>query len=373
MTDRPAASDDCPSTGDADSGPSVRWIPRVCVWELTLACNSRCVHCGSRAGEVRARELDTNEALSVVAQLARLGCESVTLSGGEPLMRGDWPVLGQAIRAAGMTLELITNGLLAKTQADAIAEAGFSAVTFSVDGPPQIHDALRGVPGGLDRLLEGVAALRERGVRVGAATQVNRRNLTQLADIRALLVEHGFQGWQIQVTMPHGRAGAPGAELCLPATDLPELEAQLVALITEGGLFTQAADNVGYMSRHEPLLRAGTGQPPRVFTGCGAGLQVVGITSCGTVRGCLSLPPAADEGSLRERSLADIWHAPEAFAYNRRFRVTDLQGPCAGCRFGRVCRGGCRSLAWATSGHPFANSHCLHHVSVPVVGVTESA
>ena len=93
----------------------------------------------------------------------------------------------------------------------------------------------------------------------------------------------------------------------------------------------------------------------------------------GTVRGCLSLPPAADEGSLRERSLADIWHAPEAFAYNRRFRVTDLQGPCAGCRFGRVCRGGCRSLAWATSGHPFANSHCLHHVSVPVVGVTESA
>ena len=373
MTARPPAPGGSPPADAAAPVPSVRWIPRVCVWELTLACNSRCAHCGSRAGDPRARELDTAEALRVVEQLAGLGCESVTFSGGEPLMRRDWPTLGRAVRAAGMGLELITNGLLVKTQADAIAEAGFSAVTFSVDGPAEAHDVLRGVPGGLDRLLEGVEALRHRGVRVGAATQVNRRNLARLADIRTLLVESGIQGWQIQVTMPHGRAGEPGAELCLSPADLPRLEAQLVALITEGGLFTQASDNIGYMSRHEPLLRAGTGQPPRVFTGCGAGLQVVGITSDGTVRGCLSLPPAADEGNLRERSLVDIWHAPEAFAYNRCFQVTELQGPCASCHFARVCRGGCRSLAWATSGHPFANAHCLHHVSDQALAATERA
>ena len=61
--------------------------PRNCVWELTLACNLRCVHCGSRAGHVRPRELSTAECLDVVHQLAGLGTELVTLSGGEPTLR----------------------------------------------------------------------------------------------------------------------------------------------------------------------------------------------------------------------------------------------------------------------------------------------
>jgi radical SAM protein with 4Fe4S-binding SPASM domain len=299
--------------------------------------------------------------LALIGELAALGCESVTLSGGEPLCRPDWPMLGRAIRRAGMRLEMITNGLLVQSQADLMAELGFHAVTFSVDGPAEVHDALRGVPGALARLLEGAEALRRRGVRLGAVTQVNQANLAALADIHELLVARGVAGWQVQLTMPHGRASR---DLCLVPEALPQLEDEFIRLRATAKLFMQAADNVGYMSRHEPLLRTGSGQPTQFWSGCGAGLEVVGVTSDGTVRGCLSLPPAADEGNLRERSLAAIWQDPEAFAYNRRFRSEALSGPCAGCGFARVCRGGCRSLAWATSpGTPFANTFCSSHVA----------
>ena len=73
------------------------YYPRFCVWELTLACDMRCRHCGSFAGRPRERELDTEEALSVAQQLADMRCERLTLSGGEPTLRPDWDRIAQAL------------------------------------------------------------------------------------------------------------------------------------------------------------------------------------------------------------------------------------------------------------------------------------
>jgi MoaA/NifB/PqqE/SkfB family radical SAM enzyme len=53
------------------------------VWELTLACNLRCAHCGSRAGRPRSDELTTDEIRSIVAELAALGTREISLIGGE--------------------------------------------------------------------------------------------------------------------------------------------------------------------------------------------------------------------------------------------------------------------------------------------------
>jgi radical SAM protein with 4Fe4S-binding SPASM domain len=343
---------------------TARWVPRVCVWEITLACDQHCVHCGSSAGEARSRELDGREALALICELSCLGCESVTLSGGEPLVRSDWPLLARAIRASGMRVELITGGLSVSRQVDAITQAGFFGVTFSVDGTAATHDRLRGVRGGLDRLLAAARALEQRGVRIGAVTQVNRLNLPHLGEIHQLLVEHGFRGWQVQLTMPHGRAAERARELCLRPEDLPALETKLRELQSQSTLFLQAADNLGYMGRHEPALRSGKPGVPAFWGGCRAGLEVVGITSDGGVRGCLSLPPVADEGNVRDRSLGAIWQDPDRFAYNRKFRREDLSGPCQGCVFGALCRGGCRSLAYATSPGCFhANPYCISRVA----------
>jgi radical SAM protein with 4Fe4S-binding SPASM domain len=336
------------------------WRPRTCVWELTLACNCHCVHCGSSAGTARESELTTEEALRVIEELRRLGCESITLSGGEPLMRPDWPLLGRAIRAAGIGLEMITNGLCAEAQADAIAKAGFFGVTFSVDGPAAVHDELRGVPGAFQRLMLGAQALKERNVRIGAVTQINKRNLDALEELHDCLLVRAFDGWQWQLTMPAGRAREFSDTLCLPPSALPEVERKLLAIRRWSPLFLQAADNIGYMSPNEPLLRTCPGEPMRFWSGCAAGLTGVGITSDGNVRGCLAQPPEANEGNLRRRTLTEIWHDAKSFAYNRKFDVSDLRGACETCAFGRICRGGCTSLAWAVSPeNPRSNHYCL--------------
>ena len=78
------------------------YTPVHVVWEITLACNLKCRHCGSRAGKTRVSELSTTEAFSVIDQLAALGTREITLIGGEAFLRKDWVELVERITRHGM-------------------------------------------------------------------------------------------------------------------------------------------------------------------------------------------------------------------------------------------------------------------------------
>src|SRR4051812_28331562 len=76
--------------------------PIYAVWEVTLACDLACRHCGSRAGRARPDELTSDECFDLVDQLAELGCREVILIGGEAYLRDDcWDIV-RRIRARGM-------------------------------------------------------------------------------------------------------------------------------------------------------------------------------------------------------------------------------------------------------------------------------
>src|ERR1700756_3477047 len=87
MNDRPSAP---LARRVARAADFERAVPVHAIWELTLACNLSCKHCGSRAGKARPDELTTAEALGVVSQLADLGTRQLTLIGGEAYLRHDW-------------------------------------------------------------------------------------------------------------------------------------------------------------------------------------------------------------------------------------------------------------------------------------------
>ena len=330
--------------------------PRICVWEITLACNAACIHCGSWAGRPRADELTTPEALAACAALAELGVREVTLSGGEPLLRPDWEQIAAALVGRGLVVEMISNGLaLDAATAGRLAKAGVGNVSLSVDGDASVHDELRGVPGAFARTMTAAQALRSQGFKVGAVTQVCRRNLDRLAILEAALREAGFGGWQLQLTMPLGRCAR---ELALDPSQVRQVIDFIVDDMRPGRLPRYGADNIGWMLPCEPQLRS-LGRPTdRVYRGCQAGLAVMGLSSDGTVRGCLSMPPDFDEGNLRQRSLREIWENPDGFAYNRRSSPASMTGPCHDCAFVRICRGGCKTLAHAAGRGLGENPYC---------------
>lgn len=335
---------------------------RQAAFELTLACNASCRHCGSNARRPRENELSTKEAVDVIHQLGELECENLTFSGGEPLMRSDWPILAKEVHASGPSLELITNGLLIAEQADAIMNAGFETIGISMDGPPEIHDALRGVSAGFERIISGIQRLESSGIRIGAVTQINRMNRPHLPRLLSILESLKIDVWQLQLTMPHGRAKQNWDDLSILPEELPKLEEEVAHLIQNAKALTViGADNFGYFGKFEPLLRHGLTQKPTIWGGCRAGCEVIGICADGSVKGCLSMPDTMIESNIRQKPLKDIWESPHTFSYNRCPEKIPLSGHCATCALNRYCRAGCTSAAVAICGLVTENPMCIRH------------
>jgi radical SAM protein with 4Fe4S-binding SPASM domain len=340
--------------------------PRQAVWELTLRCNLRCRHCGSRAGQQRDDELTLEEMLHVADQLAELECRFLTLSGGEPLMRQEWPLVAERLVAHGITVGMISNGILFDEDAARTAKrVGLETVAFSLDGFQEAHEYQRRVPGQWRMVLNAIEHCKAQGLPPGIVTTINNRNLPELPALREFLRERGVERWQVQFATPTGNMADNQGLMVAPEDFLTAVP--LIAEMCSDDLLpvVYPSHNVGYFGEPEERLRRQQAKLP-VWTGCSAGCNVIGIESNGNVKGCLSLPSACNgvdefvEGNLREKSLREIWEGKNAFAYNRQFTVERLGGFCRECPYGEICRGGCTWTTWAGHGAVRDNPYCYY-------------
>lgn len=336
--------------------------PRYVVWELTLKCDQRCAHCGSRAAEARADELTTEEALAVVAQLADAGAQEVTLIGGEAYLHPGFLAIVAAIVGAGLRATMTTGGRgLTAELARQLAAAGMQSVAVSVDGLRATHDLTRARRGSFDDALAAIGHVRAAGLPVGCNTVVNRLNSGELEALYEVLAAAGVRGWQVQLLAPMGRA-ADRPELLLQPWQLLELVPRIARLKERAfadGILLMPGNNVGYFSHDERRLRSVAPDGQDHFGGCQAGRFVLGIESDGAVKGCPSLPSRGYVGgSLREQTLATIWNDTPELAFARRRTVDDLWGFCRECPFASVCLAGCTFTAHSILGRAGNNPYC---------------
>jgi radical SAM protein with 4Fe4S-binding SPASM domain len=322
-------------------------VPRACVWELTLACNLRCKHCGSFAGSRRDDEMSLEENLAVADQLALLGCRRVTLSGGEPTLNPDWDRIGKRLADHCIKVNLISNGWhWNESHVERAKAAGLCGAAFSLDGFQHEHDEFR-QPGSFDRVVAAIDTCVAGGLPVAVNITVNKLNQRMLRPLRDFIADRGVFSMQVQLATPSGTMGLH-RDLVVDPADLLWLVPELAALCRSNTrqFFTVAADDIGYYGKPEQGLRDDGGEIP-FWIGCRAGCQVVGIESNGNIKGCLSLPSSMHgetrfvEGNLRDKPLAEIWNAAGAFAYNRTAGESKLTGFCRVCRYRDFCRGGC--------------------------------
>ena len=193
--------------------------PRTCVWELTLACNLRCKHCGSKAGARRDDELNLEECLDVADQLAALGCQQVTLAGGEPTLHPAWHEIGRRLTDHRIRVNIISNGWhWTERQIEQARHARLMGVAFSLDGLEQEHDSVRR-PGSYGRVVAAIESSVAAGLPTAVNTTINSLNRHSVPQVHSFLVEHGVFGWQVQIGTPTGNL-AHHPELVLPLEDL---------------------------------------------------------------------------------------------------------------------------------------------------------
>jgi Y-X(10)_GDL-associated radical SAM protein len=338
-----------------------RCVPVHVVWEITLACDLKCLHCGSRAGHKRPRELSTAECLEVVEALAQLGTREVSLIGGEAYLRRDWIEIIRAIRSHNLYCAVQTGGRnLTPERLDEAVDAGLNGLGVSLDGLAPLHDRLRGVPGSFARALDTLHRAREAGLSISVNTQIGADTMPDLPELMDTIIKTGAKHWQIQITVAMGNA-VDNDDLLLQPHRVLELMPLLARLYVEGvdrGLLMEVGNNIGYFGPYEHIWR-GFGDERVHWTGCSAGQTVLALEADGTVKGCPSLATIGFAGgNIRDLSLEKIWQTSKEIHFGRLRSVDDLWGFCRTCYYADICRGGCTWTSHSLLGRPGNNPYC---------------
>jgi len=329
------------------------------VIELTNRCNSRCLHCASNSGAARVDELPTARWLTLMEELRALGCEEVTLIGGEVFLHPDWLAIAQRVVDLGVGLSIVTNGLfIGPEKMAALLSLPLLRLGVSLDAAdPVLYRHIRGVDG-YSQALDFIDRFVATGhAPVNAVTTFTRLNAGHFEAIEQVVRGLGVS-WQIQFA--HDVSERFTSEMLLSPDDFRVLCGKIGDLVLaaelDGRQWIVPMDDFGYFPLdplHAPIHAR--------WSGCQAGLHIIGVRANGDLLGCLSLGDPFIEGNLRERSLVEIWRDPASFAKLRR-KGGRLEGSCAACDKAEVCRAGCPCMAYASTGDIYENHYCLRHL-----------
>ena len=293
-------------------------------------CNCRCVMCDiwriRQVREITPRDLEPH-----LTSLRELNVKWIVFSGGEPLMHSDISSLSHVCRAEGVRVTLLTAGLTLEKRADIVA-ASIDDLIVSIDGPPDIHDEIRGVPGAYRRLQRGIEALRQLRAEMpihGRCT-IQKGNFGELRNTvhaaRALNL-NSISFLAVDTTSnafnrPGGWSPGHQATVALNTAEVAVLESEIEALISEyeneieSGFVVENAEKL----RRIPLrFRSRLGQIPAMAPRCNAPWVSAVVESDGTVRPCFFHRPI---GNIHEHPLADVVNSDEALNFRRNLDIS---------------------------------------------------
>jgi radical SAM protein with 4Fe4S-binding SPASM domain len=341
----------------------------VVVWNITRACNLKCVHCYNDSGSSRADdELSTSEAKEVLEDLARFGVPSVLFSGGEPLMRKDlFELLGYAGRL-GLRTVISTNGTLITPDAvERMKKHNVSYVGISLDGVGPINDKFRGVAGAFEKAVEGIRNCQEAAVRIGLRLTLTKRNVQDLEPLFDFFERENIERACFYHLVPSGRGGAISTEGLTHAQSRDAIELILAKTrqFKEAGRITDILTVDHHVDGVYLYLRLLAEDPARagpvwkLLTWNGGGLY-----SSGVGIGCIDFHGKVhpdqfwwhyDLGDVRERPFSRIWTDPdEPLLKGLRNRRDYIKGRCRVCKFFDACGGSLRVRADLYFGDPWA-------------------
>jgi radical SAM protein with 4Fe4S-binding SPASM domain len=339
-------------------------FPAHPVWEMTTACNLRCIHCHASGGKPAADELTTEEAKHMLDQLAEVKeFRMMAFTGGEPLVRSDFFELLAYSHALGFTNTMATNAtLIDDAVARRLRRCNVVIAAVSLDGfDAKTHDMVRGLPGSFEATLEGMRALRRAGILLHINITAMEYNMNQMRQLMTLIDELGTGILLVYQLVPVGR----GRNISEATLDLDANE-RLIRFMAQAQRVTKAIMEPVASPQYWPFLlqRDGITNGPllhlaeTVFHGCSAGRGFVYIKPNGEVWPCPFIEVSC--GNVRDLPFSEIW-ADSLIFKDLREREKRLKGRCGKCQYRRLC-GGCRGRAWATTGDYLAEDpSCFIH------------
>lgn len=303
--------------------------------ELTLRCNERCIHCGSRCGDFPSEELTLEQYKEFLDRIKRdFGTNGIQLciTGGEPLLRKDFFDIVGYTHSIGFHWGMTSNGTMIDSEIAArLEECGMGTISISLDGMRETHDAFRQTPGGWDAAVRGINALIDRNAfqSVQVTTVVHKGNLDELSELYDYLCGVDIDSWRIITIEPIGRAKDAG--MSLDADDYR----RVFDFIREKRL-----ENVPILYGCTHYLGIEYEREVRDwYFLCNAGIYTAGIRTNGDIGACLDIEtrPELLEGNILTDDFTWVWK--NGFR-TYRMNLYNRSTKCSACGEREYCGGG---------------------------------
>jgi MoaA/NifB/PqqE/SkfB family radical SAM enzyme/glycosyltransferase involved in cell wall biosynthesis len=308
---------------DARSWALDRPLDEIAI-ELSLYCNLSCVMCGVWRGKRHGIPFEL--ARETLRQARELGAMTFTPCGAEVFMRRDTPDLLEYAEEIGFqSIKVVTNSLaLNEAKLDRLAAMRTVHLNVSVDGPPEVHDTLRG-SGAFARAVRMLREIRAREIPVGLSAVLMRPTIDRVEGVLELALSLGIDEVSLQPYQPEiGGSEVDHDEFRFLPSDEAFLRQRLEEIIAFAGrlgveLYTE------HLLDYVPAYLA-RGKRPIPDGGCFIPSRFLLIDYKGDVYPCFFMRRRAI-GNVFQTGLPDLWHSTA----QRELNVMALDERCPGC------------------------------------------
>jgi Fe-coproporphyrin III synthase len=347
-------------------GGGKAWTPQSVTFELTLRCNLSCQMCPLDLPRImhdktdpefikerQSHELTTEEVKRTITDIAEMGVQDMTITGGEVFLRKDVFEIVEHITNTPIHLCVNTNGwFLRPDEARRLVSLKPHALSISIDGPDDLHDEIRRGKGSFRRLLEGIrniqAAKKELGVKrpkIGITVTVSALNQGRYSEVLDWLKDTGVDtvdfDYMFYTTPDHNRQ----TEQLIPLPvhhkeenqDLPMYLRQVngQTLLEESQKAVRKGEEYGIPVGFGPPLKTAEEMERRFLDDeyafvekCFYPWKTFRISPYGDVYSC-SIDVAF--GNVREKSVKEIWNNDAYQTFRRALKKRRLFPKCAKC------------------------------------------
>ena len=302
-------------------------------------CNCRCVMCDIWKANNEKKELSAEELQRHVKHFKRLGVREVVFSGGEALMHSNLWKLCAILHEIGTKITLLSTGLMLVRNVDDII-SNCNEVIISLDGSQAVHDRIRNIPQGFEKLAGGVKSIKQKSksFKITGRCVIQRYNYRDYINIVNAAKEIGldqisFLAADISTTAFNHLE--PWTKERVSEVALSESETSEFEKILESSFATlrdeyekrYIAESPSKMRRILQYYKAvnGIGEYPR--TVCNAPWVSAVIESDGRVMPCFFHKPY---GNIYERDFMEIINSPEAVSFRKNLYM-DTDPICKKC------------------------------------------
>jgi len=170
--------------------------PSAVHFNITSACNNRCIFCGNNSGKPMRNELKLRDLASFIDLLISDGVGAIWFLGGDPMVKKGFAHLVEKCFAHRVRVGLSTNGVFMSDEVVAAVERNAELLDFfqiSLHAATRQHYARVHGRDNLGRVVQNIKALSERQIKFNISCVIGKHNLDEIVPIHRMLQGHGVK------------------------------------------------------------------------------------------------------------------------------------------------------------------------------------